>query len=151
MHLLDALPQVYMPTTYFVTDYATLQIHALSFPRSSTAQLSRRWIGAPKGGVVDTVPSVIPTQRLQGSGSGPSPVPSTPARLSPCDNSTVDVVVNRLPADTFVFASFSNFQKLDPQVVDVWCAVLRRVPRSVLWLLRHDGAEVGVCVRVVTV
>jgi hypothetical protein len=45
-----------------------------------------------------------------------------------------------------VFASFSNFQKLEPGVFGVWCAVLRRVPHAVLWLLQHDGYAVRACV-----
>lgn len=44
----------------------------------------------------------------------------------------------------FVFGVLSNFQKIDPAVFDVWCAILRRVPRSVLWLQRHNAAEVRV-------
>jgi hypothetical protein len=33
-----------------------------------------------------------------------------------------------------VLASFSNFMKMDPAVVGVWAAVLRRCPLAVLWL-----------------
>ena len=61
---------------------------------------------------------------------------------SPCDNSSVDSPGAPGLGRAFVFASFSNFQKLDPGLFRVWCAILTRVQNSVLWLLRHDGAEV---------
>jgi predicted SAM-dependent methyltransferase len=53
----------------------------------------------------------------------------------------------RLPGvrdHTFVFATFSNWQKMDPSVFSAWMAILARVPSSVLWFLRyagHDDAE----------
>ncbi|MFO1396389.1 MAG: tetratricopeptide repeat protein [Burkholderiales bacterium] len=40
-----------------------------------------------------------------------------------------------LPADAFVFASFNQTYKLNPDVFDAWMAILRAVPDSVLWLL----------------
>lgn len=53
-------------------------------------------------------------------------------------------------ADAFVFATFSNYQKLSPDVFDTWCAVLRRVPNSVLWVLRHHAYAVRVVGQVVS-
>ncbi|HVZ13345.1 MAG TPA: tetratricopeptide repeat protein, partial [Bauldia sp.] len=40
-----------------------------------------------------------------------------------------------LPAEGFVFCSFNNSYKIAPAVFDVWMAVLRQTPESVLWLL----------------
>lgn len=40
-----------------------------------------------------------------------------------------------LPEDAFVFASFNQTYKLNPDVFDAWMAILRAVPSSVLWLL----------------
>ena len=40
-----------------------------------------------------------------------------------------------LPEDGFVFASFNQQSKITPPVFDVWMRILRRVDRSVLWLL----------------
>jgi protein O-GlcNAc transferase len=45
-----------------------------------------------------------------------------------------------LPEDVFVFCSFSMNYKIDKPVFDVWCEILHRVPRSVLWLFRTDAA-----------
>ena len=41
-----------------------------------------------------------------------------------------------MPEDAFVFCCFSNLAKLSPSCFDAWCNILRRVPNSVLWLLR---------------
>lgn len=40
-----------------------------------------------------------------------------------------------LPDEGFVFACFNNTYKLTPEVFDVWCRLLIRVPGSVLWML----------------
>ena len=40
-----------------------------------------------------------------------------------------------LPEDKFVFASFNNAYKLNPQMFACWMEILRRVPNAVLWLL----------------
>jgi predicted O-linked N-acetylglucosamine transferase (SPINDLY family) len=40
-----------------------------------------------------------------------------------------------LPASGFVFCSFNQSFKLNPDTFDVWCDLLREVPGSVLWLL----------------
>ena len=47
-----------------------------------------------------------------------------------------------LPYDQFIFASFNNVQKVDPPTFDVWANILRRVPKSVLWMLEHHGHQV---------
>ena len=38
--------------------------------------------------------------------------------------------------DKFVFCNFNQQYKLDPRTFDVWMSILKRVPNSVLWLLR---------------
>ncbi len=47
-----------------------------------------------------------------------------------------------LPARAVVFCSFNQTFKLHPALWDDWCAILRRVPDSVLWLAPpvHPGA-----------
>jgi predicted O-linked N-acetylglucosamine transferase (SPINDLY family)/regulator of sirC expression with transglutaminase-like and TPR domain len=40
-----------------------------------------------------------------------------------------------LPAEGFVFCSFNQTFKLNPDSFDVWCRLLKEVPGSVLWLL----------------
>jgi predicted O-linked N-acetylglucosamine transferase (SPINDLY family) len=48
-----------------------------------------------------------------------------------------------LPPQRFVFACFNNSYKITPDVFEVWMRLLRRVPGSVLWLLRGSDAAVA--------
>ena len=47
-----------------------------------------------------------------------------------------------LPEKGFVFTCQNGCQKLTPEVFDVWMAVLRAVPGSVLWLLKPNETAV---------
>ncbi|RLN89808.1 hypothetical protein BBJ28_00017828 [Nothophytophthora sp. Chile5] len=42
---------------------------------------------------------------------------------------------------TFVFATFSNWQKMDPSIFSAWMEILARVPSSVMWFLEYSGYE----------
>jgi predicted O-linked N-acetylglucosamine transferase (SPINDLY family) len=75
-----------------------------------------------------------------------------PLRLSPCyypfDDAThrpaapMPRAEAGLPDDAVVLASFNQSFKLDPQRFETWCAALREVPGSVLWLMEPgDGAR----------
>lgn len=77
------------------------------------------------------------------SNGGPGPVPAT-ERTS-----------EGLAGDAVVFCSFNQAYKLHPALWDDWCAILARVPGSVLWLasprddiaranLRREAEERGV-------
>ncbi len=46
-----------------------------------------------------------------------------------------------LPEHGFVFCSFNQTFKFDPDMFAVWCELLNTVPGSVLWLARPDDAE----------
>ncbi len=46
-----------------------------------------------------------------------------------------------LPEEAFVFASFNQTYKLNPDVFDAWMAILRAVPSSVLWLLARTDDD----------
>jgi protein O-GlcNAc transferase len=43
-----------------------------------------------------------------------------------------------LPESGFVFCSFNTNYKIDPVIFETWMSILRRVPDSVLWLLRGN-------------
>ncbi|KAH9728208.1 putative UDP-N-acetylglucosamine--peptide N-acetylglucosaminyltransferase SEC [Citrus sinensis] len=45
-----------------------------------------------------------------------------------------------LPEDKFIFACFNQLYKMDPEIFNTWCNILRRVPNSALWLLRFPAA-----------
>jgi len=42
--------------------------------------------------------------------------------------------------DKFVFCNFNQLYKIDPDIFDVWMKLLKRVPNSILWLLRFPPA-----------
>lgn len=42
--------------------------------------------------------------------------------------------------DKFVFCCFNQLYKIDPIIFDTWINILKRVPNSILWLLRFPGA-----------
>jgi len=45
-----------------------------------------------------------------------------------------------LPSNAFVFCNFNQLYKIDPDTFESWCSILKRVPNSVLWLLRFPAA-----------
>jgi len=45
-----------------------------------------------------------------------------------------------VPEDKFVFCNFNQLYKISPDIFDVWCSILKRVPNSLLWLLRFPPA-----------
>lgn len=45
-----------------------------------------------------------------------------------------------LPADQFVYGSFNQSHKLNPQIFDVWMQILDRVAGSVLWQIESNSA-----------
>ncbi|KAL4157142.1 hypothetical protein PRNP1_006167 [Phytophthora ramorum] len=42
---------------------------------------------------------------------------------------------------SFVFATFSNWQKMDPSVFSAWMEILARVPSGVMWFIEYFGHE----------
>ncbi|XP_021749155.1 probable UDP-N-acetylglucosamine--peptide N-acetylglucosaminyltransferase SEC isoform X1 [Chenopodium quinoa] len=45
-----------------------------------------------------------------------------------------------LPEDKFIFGCFNQLYKIDRDIFDTWCNILKRVPNSALWLLRFPAA-----------
>ncbi|OWF52907.1 hypothetical protein KP79_PYT12898 [Mizuhopecten yessoensis] len=44
-----------------------------------------------------------------------------------------------LPSDAVVYCNFNQLYKIDPDTLDMWVEILKRVPNSVLWLLRFPA------------
>jgi hypothetical protein len=109
-----------MPNSFFVNDYKILQDHIPLLPRPRSFHLASR--------VVDRL---VP--EANGSDVAKAPAPTS-----------VDSSVKLLPVGTVVLASFSNYQKLDPFVVDIWSNTLRRLPQAMFWVLRHHADEVRI-------
>lgn len=45
---------------------------------------------------------------------------------------------NGLPEETFVFCCFNNTYKIQPPTFALWMRILKRVPNSVLWLIKDN-------------
>ncbi len=43
-----------------------------------------------------------------------------------------------LPEDAFVFASFNANRKITPPMIEMWATILKKVPNSVIWILRNN-------------
>lgn len=41
--------------------------------------------------------------------------------------------------DKFVFCNFGPHNDINPEIFDVWMRILKRVPNSILWLVRHHS------------
>lgn len=55
-------------------------------------------------------------------------------------------VIAGLPEDAFVFCSFNNVYKINPEVFDLWCKILTACPGSVLWLSgRRESSRSNLC------
>jgi predicted O-linked N-acetylglucosamine transferase (SPINDLY family) len=51
-----------------------------------------------------------------------------------------------LPDGAFVFCSFNNNYKYTPEMFSIWMRILRRIPKSVLWLLAdNEWAKENLC------
>lgn len=44
-----------------------------------------------------------------------------------------------LPKEAVVYCNFNQLYKIDPETMTSWCNILKRVPNSVLWLLRFPA------------
>jgi len=50
-----------------------------------------------------------------------------------------------IPEDKIVLCNFNQLYKIDPDILDVWCELLKKLPKAVLWLLRFPKAgEAGI-------
>ena len=45
-----------------------------------------------------------------------------------------------LPEDAFVFCNFNSSYKITPDIFTVWINILKKTPKSILWLLKSNNA-----------
>ena len=45
-----------------------------------------------------------------------------------------------LPEDAFVFCNFNSSYKITPNIFNIWMNILKKTPKSVLWLLKSNNA-----------
>jgi len=46
----------------------------------------------------------------------------------------------QLPENAIIFCNFNQLYKIDPSTLEMWINILKRVPNSVLWLLKFPAA-----------
>ncbi|XP_047496022.1 UDP-N-acetylglucosamine--peptide N-acetylglucosaminyltransferase 110 kDa subunit-like isoform X4 [Penaeus chinensis] len=44
-----------------------------------------------------------------------------------------------LPEDAVIYCNFNQLYKIDPSTLQMWCNILKRVPKSIVWLLRFPA------------
>lgn len=103
---------VRMPHSYFVNDYK----------RSFSLSSSSSTVGEGREG--------------EGGGDGMEMVGEKEKEKKKKRGGTITRSDLDLPEDAIVFACFNQMYKCDPDTFRVWCNILKRVPGSVLWLLR---------------
>lgn len=81
----------------------------------------------------------------------PSLARTRPAARDVLDKSTLPARAGfGLPSDKVIYSCSNQLYKYDPDTFNTWCNILRRVPDSVLWLLRfppYGEANVRGCKR----
>jgi hypothetical protein len=111
---------VYMPVSYIPTDHAQVTGHVVELGRASASQ---------------TFTETAHRQQLY----APTAARATQAST---DVGVPHSVVHRVHRGRrFIFACFSNYQKIGPAIFTTWMQLLQRTPHSVLWLQNYHAAE----------
>lgn len=117
----------------FAARPAPVQVSYLGFPGSSGASFIDYIIGDPwvtpltEAAHYSEKIAQMPICYQCNDGQRPLPVPARRADLG-------------LSEEALVLCGFNQPYKISPEVFDVWCGFLRRIPNSVLWLLEW-GAQ----------
>lgn len=110
---------------------APLQVGFLGFPGTCGADFLDYFIGDR----VTTPPALAPHFAEKLAQMPHCCQPNDGTRALPAAAARRDL---GLPEDAFVMASFNQAYKITPAVFDTWCALLREIPGSVLWLMQTN-------------
>jgi len=80
-------------------------------------------------------------QTNQQGANPPQPLVSDDLPLSlPTDLPYTTRAQYQLPENAIIFCNFNQLYKIDPSTLEMWINILKRVPNSVLWLLKFPAA-----------
>jgi predicted O-linked N-acetylglucosamine transferase (SPINDLY family) len=117
----DARPAV------FAYRPAPVQVAYLGFPGTSGADFIDYVIGDPHVTPLESAcyfsEKIAQLPGCYQCNDGTRPLPVPPSRAS-----------QGLPEDALVLCGFNQAYKISPEVFDVWCRLLHRLPQAVLWL-----------------
>jgi predicted O-linked N-acetylglucosamine transferase (SPINDLY family) len=106
---------------------APVQVAYLGFPGTSGADFIDYIIGDPFVTPLAHAPwfseKIAQLQGCYQCNDGSRPLPGVDDRR-----------IHGLPEEALVLCGFNQAYKISPEVFDVWCGLLRRLPRAVLWL-----------------
>ncbi|MFM7531278.1 MAG: hypothetical protein ACKO5J_02065 [Rubrivivax sp.] len=112
----------------FAMRAAPIQVSYLGFPGTTGAEYIDYVIGDPV--VTPLAHAGFYSERIAQlpgcyqCNDGTRPLPAPPSRAS-----------QGLPEQGLVLCAFNQPYKISPEVFDVWCRILQRIPDAVLWLL----------------
>ncbi|MFO1306184.1 MAG: tetratricopeptide repeat protein [Burkholderiales bacterium] len=113
---------------------APIQVHYLGYPGTLEGGLVDYLVGdaivTPEEHAADYAEALVRLPHSYQVNDRARPIAETPARGA-----------LGLPDGALVFASFNHTYKINPDVFDAWCAILRSVPGSVLWLLARNERD----------
>jgi predicted O-linked N-acetylglucosamine transferase (SPINDLY family) len=121
----DGMPAI------FAAKPAPVQVAYLGFPGTSGAEFIDYIVGdpfvTPMAHVAHFSEKIAQLPYCYQCNDGTRVLPSKPSRAS-----------QGLPDEALVFCGFNQPYKISPQVMDVWCRLLKGNPGSVLWLLEWN-------------
>ncbi|KAJ7401360.1 UDP-N-acetylglucosamine--peptide N-acetylglucosaminyltransferase 110 kDa subunit isoform X1 [Pitangus sulphuratus] len=143
----------YMPNTFFIGDHANMFPHLkMKCPDScenadGNAALSMPVI--PMNTIAEAVIEMINRGQIQITINGfniSNGLATTQINNKAATGEEVPrtiIVTTRsqygLPEDAVVYCNFNQLYKIDPSTLQMWANILKRVPNSVLWLLRFPA------------
>lgn len=112
---------------------APVQVAYLGYPGTSGADfidyvIGDRWV-TPMGHAHHFSEKIAQLPGCYQCNDGTREIPVAPSRAS-----------QGLPEEALVLCGFNQLYKISPEVFDVWCRILHRLPHAVLWLLQRTDA-----------
>ena len=145
----------YMPRTFFIGDHANMFPHLLQEDSGEdvTEAKMKHWVtSTSSAAVAASSSSSNGVSRIEVTSSvGVVPPAATGVNLgltarmlSGEDRVPFHPLTTRaqygLPDEAIVYCNFNQLYKINPATMEMWINILKRVPHSVLWLLRFPAA-----------